>query len=302
MTITTTTSRHDLATAVGTADALFAALARIEEEGWDGPTGRAVLDYTRRVVVSRAVRSAGFTGGPEAEYAEATGWAAAWEAMTSRCIRTADSPWGVVTAAVRSAVLNERIEETYGTDARSAWRVHRFKEAQRAEVRNRRNGWTAVADPAALARPLSLSALIDAGYEPASVTGATSTSQWRLPIITDLLVRHGWRRDLADAAVLHVCDHARQNPKGYPKANGWREMSLELGLPPWQARRVTVLLVGTESWPGLMERLDVGGQAALAGPAIEAAVRATVDETMRPPARAALTIDARTARRPALAS
>jgi hypothetical protein len=301
MTTTTTMSRRDLAAAVGSADALFGALARIETEGWDGPTGREVLDYARTVVVARAVRSAGFTGGPEAEYAEATGWAAAWEAMTSRCIRTADSPWGVVAAAVRSAVLNERIAETYGTDARSAWRVHRFKEAQRAEVRSRRNGWSAVADPAALARPLSLTALIDAGYEPAAASGASSP-QWRLPVITDLLVRHGWRRDVAHAAVLHVCDHARQNSNGHPKAHGWREMSLELGIPPWQARRVTVLLVGTESWPGLMERLDVGGEAALAGPAIDAAVRATVDESMRPPARAALTIDARTARRPAMAS
>ena len=302
MTLTTSLDRRELATAVGNAEALLDALGVIQAEGWEGPTGRAVLDYARTVVVGRAVRSAGFTG-PEAEYAEATGWAAAWEAMTSRRIRSADSPWGFVAAAVRSAVLNERMEETYGTDARSAWRVHRFKEAQRAEVRNRRNGWTSVADPAALARPLSLTALIDVGYEPAAGTGRTSTSsQWRLPIITDLLVHHGWQRELATAAVLHVCDHARQNPKGYPKAHGWREMALELALPPWQARRVTVLLVGTESWPGLMERLDVGGQAALAGPAIAAAVRATVDDAMRPPARAALTIDARTARQPALAS
>jgi hypothetical protein len=180
--------------------------------------------------------------------------------------------------------------------------VHRFKQAQQDGARKARGEWSSVADPAALARPLSLTALLDAGYEPAADTDVGGGSGWRLRAITDLLVRHGWDRDLANAAVLHVSEHARRNPAGNPKAHGWREMSLELGVPPWQARRVTVLLLGTENWPGLVERVAVGGQAALAGPAIEAAVRATVEETMRPPARAALTIDARTARQPALAS
>jgi hypothetical protein len=79
-------------------------------------------------------------------------------------------------------------------------------------------------------------------------------------------------------------------------------MSLELSIPPWQARRVTVLLLGEPGWPGLVERVATGGVAALAGPAIDAAVQATCDETMRPPARSASAIDARFARQSALAS
>lgn len=301
MSITTTPTRNDLTAAVGTTDGLFDALAEIQIEGWEGPTGRAVLDYAKTAVVARAVRSAGFTGA-DAEYAEATGWAAAWEAMTSRSIRTADSPWGVVAAAVRSAVLNERMEETYGTDARSAWRVHRFQQEQRAEARTSRGGWTSVADPGALVRPVSLSVLLAAGYEPTAKPAGSDGCGWRLDVIVDLLARHGWRREVAHAAVLHVAEHARQNPSGFPKAHGWREMSLELGIPPWQARRVTVLLLGTRDWPGLVERLALDGEAALSGQAIQAAVRATVEEAMRPPARAALMIDVRSARQPALAS
>lgn len=302
MNVTESPIRRDLDTEISSADGLREALARIAREGWDGPFGRAVLDYARTVVVARAVRAAGFIGA-DAEFAEATGWAAAWEAMTSRCIRNAESPWGVVAAAVRAAVLNERMAQTYGTDARAAWRIHRFKQAQRVGApQTRGRTWSVIADQAALARPLSLTALLEVGYEPPAATRIPAGDGERLQLVIDVLVRHGWRPELAHAAILHVSDHARQNPAGPPKAHGWREMSLELGIPPWQARRVTVLLLGTAEWPGLVERVVVGGEAALTGPAIEAAVRATVDEAMRPPARAALRVDARSARRPALAS
>jgi hypothetical protein len=300
-TTTTTLERDQPRGAVATAELLLAALERIEVEGWDRETGRAVLDYAMKHVVRPAVRAVGCTGS-DAEYAEATGWSAAWEALSAGSLRSAASPWGVVTAAVRYAVLNERMAETYGTDSRSAWRVHRFTKTSGTSGRQVAGDWLKVADPAALTRPVSLTAMCDAGYDQPAAPAPLDGSGRCLPAITDLLVRHGWRRELAGAAVLHIADHARQNPAGAPKAHGWREMSLELGIPPWRARRVTVLLLGAPGWPGLVERVATGGVAALSGPAIAAAVRATSDASMRPPARAALAIDARPARQPALAS
>lgn len=302
MNTTTTTLDHaQLRAAVGTGPRLLAALERIDVEGWDQETGRTVLDYAMRQVVRPAVRAVGCTGS-DAEYAEATGWSAAWEALSVLSLRSTASPWGVVTAAVRCAVLNERMAETYGTDPRSAWRMHRFTKARGAPGRQVAGDWAKVADPAALTRPVSLTAMLDAGFDQPAASASIDGSGWRLAAITELLVRHGWRRKLAGAAVLHIAEYARRNLAGTPKAHGWREMSLELGIPPWQARRVTVLLLGAPGWPGLVERVANGGVEALSGRAIAAAVQATRDETMRPPARSALAIDARSARQPALAS
>jgi hypothetical protein len=156
-----------------------------------------------------------------------------------------------------------------------------------------RGDWSSVADPSALARPLSLSAMIDAGYDRADQAKTVSaTEAWLDPIVA-LLARHGWAPDTARAAVLHVAEHAQVNPAGAPKAHGSREMAMELRIPSWQARRVTVLLLGSPGWPGLVERVATGGAAALAGPVIAAAVEATRDEAMRPPARSARAVEAR---------
>lgn len=114
-----------------------------------------------------------------------------------------------------------------------------------------------------------------------------------MEVIVDLLVRHGWQPAVARAAIAHVSEYARPNASGRPRAHGWQEMSICLSIPTWQAHRVTVLLLGAAAWPGLVERLATGGITALAGPAIEAAVRSTCEERMRPPARAALAIESR---------
>jgi hypothetical protein len=301
MNTTSTMDRAEMREAVGTTDLLRAALARIEAEGWDRETGRTVLEYAMEYVVRPAVRAVGLTGA-DAEYAEATGWSAAWETLSAHSLHRAESPWGVVTSSVRYAVLNERMAETYGTDARTAWRVHRYNKVKAGAPRRAGRGdWSTVADPAALTRPVSLTAMVDAGYEPADSASAESGG-FGLATISDLLVRHGWRRELAEAALEHVAEYARPNPTGTPKARGWREMALELGIPPWQARRVTVLLVGAPGWPGLVERLAIGGPQALSGPAVTAAVQATCDNSMRPPARAAAAIAARRVNQPAMAS
>jgi hypothetical protein len=278
-----------------TADQLFAALARIDVEGWDGPTGQVVLEYARTKVVGPAVRAAGCTGA-EVEYAEATGWAAAWDALRRRNLRNANSPWGVVNQAVRAAVINERMAEIYGTDARSAWRIQRFTTAG---ARRARGDWKSVADPAALRRPVSLDTLLERGIEPTQIVEADAPTLQLDPIVA-LLVRHGWDAQLAQAAVLHIAEHARPNPGGSPKAHGWPEMALDLGIHGWQARRVTVLLLGSGDWPGVVERLARGGESALTARDVEAAARATCDRTIRPAAKAA--VDVQADRLPALAS
>lgn len=272
-------------------EGLMRALDRIEIEGWDGPTGGAVLRYAMRTVVGPAVRRLGVFDSA-AESAEACGWAAAWEALRTPSLRDAASPWGIVTAAVRRAVLGEHLAESYGTGVRAAWQIRRIRTRAAQGHGVSRRDWHRVADSAALSRPLSLTALHDVGWEPRASGLADGEPCPRLELLTALLVRHGWDEKTARAAIRHVAEFARPNPAGRPKAHGWREMSMELGVPHWQARRITVLLLGTPQWPGLVERLEVGGTVALEGPVIDAAVRATCDQTMRPPARAAQGLEA----------
>lgn len=289
------TPAHDsrcLRELVDTSQRLLDALARIEVEGWDGGTGRAVLEYAREKVVRPAVHSVGFSGA-NAEFAEATGWGAAWEALRAPALRGASSPWGVVSAAVRHAVLGERMAEKYGTGARSAWRIHSFRLAEPGATRDIPGEWNAVADRRALAQPVSLTALLEEGFDWAEPGAIGMEWGGRMEAIVNLLVGHGWQPAVVRAAIAHVSEHARPNPAGRPRARGWKEMAIGLGIPTWQARRVTVLLLGAPRWPGLVERLATGGDTALVGPAIEAAVRSTCEEQMRPPATAALAIESR---------
>src|ERR1700709_2702761 len=93
MTVTTTMHSRDLATAVGTADGLFDALACIHTEGWDRESGRALLDYALTKVVRPVVRTVGFTG-TDAEYAESTGCGAACRARLSPVDWSGEPPGG----------------------------------------------------------------------------------------------------------------------------------------------------------------------------------------------------------------
>lgn len=289
-TITPAYDSRRLRELVGTSQGLVEAMARIEVEGWEGYTGHAVLEYAKEKVVRPAVHAVGFSGA-NADFAEATGWEAAWEALRVPSLRGASAPWGVVSAAVRRAVLGERMAEKYGTAARSAWRIHRFRHAEPGETREVRGEWNAVADRRALAQPVSLTALFEEGFD--RVEAGVIGVEWggRMEVIVDLLARYGWERAVVRAAIAHVAEHARANASGRPRAHGWRDMAIDLGIPAWQAHRVTVLLLGAGGWPGLVERVATDGDTALAGPAIEAAVRSTCEERMRPPARAALAIE-----------
>jgi len=275
---------------VETRDGLLATLDLIDAHGWESPPGRRVLQYARRNVVRPAALSVGF-GHTELPFAVATGWGVAWETLAGPAVRTAPSPWGVVWAAVRRALLGERLADTYGTGSWAAWRIlrHRENPGHRSE-----HDWARVVDPGALAAPVSLSLVLEHGFDPAAPDPDEGLGLGeRLELLVDLLERHGWPREQAYLVIEHVSASAVGNGTESHEAPGWRRLAAALNLPLWQARRVTVLLLGEPGWPGLVERLFTEGPAVLDCPAVRTAVKATRDETMRPPARIARQVAAR---------
>jgi hypothetical protein len=278
-----TFDRQSLLAAAESAPQLLAALDRIAVEGWNSSTGDVVLAYARREVVRPAIRSAGLSGSA-AEAAEASGWSAAWEALSSANIRSADSPWGFVATAVRRAVLGERMGERYRTSTRTAWRVEQFRGTARTESR-RPGEWRSVAQEAALARPLSLTALVEAGFDQPVTDHRPSEADPTIDLLAGVLTRGGWSPAAARETVLHVAEHGVRNRPDEAEVPGWRSLALSLGVPGWQARRLTVLLLGAPGWPGLVERLVTGGPAALRGSAVDLAVRATREAGLGTPAR-----------------
>jgi hypothetical protein len=294
-----TLERQALLDEVESTPRLLAALDRVEVEGWNGPTGDLLLAYARREIVAPAVRAAGLCGSA-AESAEATGWSAAWEALANPTLRSASSPWGVVTTAVRRAVLGDRMAERYRTSVWTAWRIERFRTAGERGEQPRHGEWRTVVDPAALARPMSLTALVEDGYDRPVTDHIPCEADSDHGTLAEVLVRGGWPAATAREVVLHVAEQAQNNRPDRREVPGWRTLAITLGIPPWQARRVTVLLLGAPGWPGLAERWATGGPAALRGPAIEAAVRATRAESMRTPARSAAALPQHRPDRPAV--
>ncbi|HWS57849.1 MAG TPA: hypothetical protein VN257_04860, partial [Actinotalea sp.] len=98
-----------------------------------------------------------------------------------------------------------------------------------------------------------------------------------------LLAEAGWPRALAAELVARMVEDAAPGQVGSIEQSGWRTLAAELGLPPWQVRRVMVVLFGAPGWPGLLERLlldeDVRGDLAL-----RAAVISTRRKSRRSPA------------------
>jgi hypothetical protein len=274
---------------VDSREGLLAALDLVDCHGWDSAAGRTVLEYARAHVVRPAACSVGFTGS-DLGFAEATGWDVAWELLAGTAVRDAASPWGVVWSGVRRALVGERLADMYATSPWVARRVCRHRDHPFPVDGSRPHGeWSGVADLGALAEPVSLSLLAEQGHEPsAPAVGDEPTLGERLDLITELLVSHGWVRDQAYVIVEHVAHSAVGNGTGSREAPGWRRLAAALDLPLWQARRVTVLILGAPGWPGLVEQLVTAGPCALDDPAVHSAVRATLDQGMRPVARVAL--------------
>jgi hypothetical protein len=237
---------------------LLDVLTVIDSEGWEGPAATALLEYIRTEIVRPLAIDAGLRGAA-ASQAEATGWETAWVSLTKPSLRTAASPWGVIWQAARRAVLGEIVAATYATEER------------------RGRSLAAAARDGELAPPTSLDALAATGWEPTCATVDPAAGlAWRqlLVQIDAALVDAGWDPTMATRIVDAVlCMPTTPDPRC--TIVGWRLLAVELGLPPWQARRLALALRGTGNAPGLIPALLTVGDFALSDPDRRCALRAT---------------------------
>lgn len=251
-------------------DCLLALLVTIDDEGWEGPAARKLLSFVQQEIARPLAIDVGLRGLP-ASQAEASAWQAMWVAMSKPALRRAESPWGVLWRVARRAVLAEVVAARYATEPRRAWTLCRPADG---------------AEPIPV--PASLDALVDRGWEPASdAVGVDERFRDLLRVATSALVDAGWERDEASRVVAAVVE--LPDPSGDPRSGalGWRLMAREVGLPPWQARRVCVALRGTEGWPGLFARVLTDGPEVAHSLPMRAALRATKVRRHRSPVLAA---------------
>ncbi len=256
-------------------EGLLQELVAIDDEGWESARGERLLSYVRTHIVRPQVATSGLRG-PSAKQAEATGWAVAWETLTSASLRAARSPWGVLWVAVRRAVHGERLTATYLGSARHSWHAEKTRLAQRD-----------AGQPRSFDRPISLSLLLEEGWEPVAEPWTCTGLGRRLEAVIEALIGVGWERRAAHAVVEGVALTAVRDGKSSVEAQGWRPLASRLGLPPWQVRRVTVLLLGAPGWHGVVERMATEGSQVLEHESIVAAMRSTTLSSWPPPPVAA---------------
>ena len=274
------------------AESLRHALHCVDVAGWDSASGRDLLDHVRRAVVVPVVRRSGLRG-PAADQAEATGWEAAWDALRRPTARTAQNPGGMVWVAVRRAVASEvdfarmSEREPVVAVAQRAVAADVGEAGDTAEPRlstgraARSGSQSRPSPPRSLARPdrprrcLSLDDLMDGGWQPAGT--ALSLLEDPGPVVgtvLDTLVAVGWDRASAADAIAIMADHAQHDRSGSPTTR-WRWVSLRLGVPEWQARRLAALLLGGDGWPGIVELVVRQGAQVIGDPAVRGAVQST---------------------------
>jgi hypothetical protein len=284
------------------------ALCRIELEGWDGATGRQLLHDVRRAVVVPVVRGSGLRG-PAADQAEASGWAAAWDALRRPTARTALNPGGMLWTAVRRAVAAEgAFARNVGVGSQAPGRPclgqvaagspnvgqAAPRSADRSDrVAPLRSGDLAANDheprltrgPRPAIRPgvLSLDHLMDQGWQCAAPGTPAADSGPVVTAVLDGLVEAGWERQDAADAVAIMADQAVRTRAGSATTR-WRWVSLRLGVAEWRARRLAALLLGGDGWPGVLELVVVHGPGAIGDPAVQAALRSTIHRWAAGPA------------------
>lgn len=243
---------------VRTRECLLQALDVIDDEGWDGPTGTRLLSFIRADLARPLAMEWGLSGFMAAQ-AEASAWQAAWRVLTMPQLRLADSPWGVVWQAARRAVHGEVAAASFGTSERQAWHLLAGDEGVRVARLESLDKWT----------DMGLDAVSDE-YMALGVDFAIARRRAQAA-----LAAVGWRRDEAEGIVATAVG-VQALPRD-PRCTlvGWRTMADELGLPPWQARRLCIVLLGTPDWSGLIPRLLADGFAALREPGMHAALRST---------------------------
>ncbi len=249
---------------------LLTMLDQVADEGWDGPTGRRLLTFVRERLARPLAVGAGLRG-LAASQAEASAWQAAWEVLAFQDLGGTDKPWGVVWRAAQRAVTGEAVSARYGVDPWQSWRLAR-------------NGV-----PQLVGLDVLIELGLDAGHDEHAVVELTLTDAYDAAVIA--LREVGWQAPLAEQIVTSVADLPEPGTRRGWTSVGWRSMSSQLDLPPWQARRLCVALLGTPSWPGLLARMLIDGPDARRVPAMQAALRCTRVRRLRSPVLTALRAD-----------
>ncbi|WP_199421645.1 hypothetical protein [Actinotalea solisilvae] len=264
-------------------DGLLDHLAAIDVEGWDGPCATALLTYLRSHVVRPLAVDVGLRGACAA-HAEATAWEAVWLQLLEPSLRTSRSPWGVLWQTARRAMLGEILADRWGVSARRAWEL---------DAAERAGG---------IRRPLSLEPLLTSGWEPHAegtpgVPGGLLAAA--VHVAAQALREAGWSTDVAVRIAQETAE--MDGPIGAgATVVGWRPLASRLNLPPWQARRLVLVLRGSDGAAGLLARLLTDGPSVAEDPEIRRALQATRRRRLRSPmpdsaSSARLTAEARAA-------
>src|SRR5665648_300892 len=243
---------------------LLAALEVVDIEGWDGPTATALLTYIRDDLVRPLTIDVGLRGAA-ASQAEATAWGAVWLQLCDPHLRSSKSPWGVIWQTARRALLGEVLAARWGTGWRRAWEHD-------TEERVGRD-----------ARPISIDPLLRDGCEPtprdATPPGAPPS---RVSVALDgaagALAEAGWGAEAARQVVAEIAAMEEGLGRGATVV-GWRPLAARLGLPPWQARRLTFALRGSVDQPGLLARLISEGPGVVDTPEARRTLAGTLERT-----------------------
>lgn len=249
---------------------LLALLDAVDVEGWNGPAATALLSYLRTDLIRPLAIDVGLRGAA-ASQAEATAWEAVWLQLCTPSLRSATSPWGVLWQTARRALLGEILAARWGTNGRRAWELDA----------NERNGTDR--------RPLSIEALASVGTTFPTVTSETSgltvtPVSMALDAAAGALAAAGWDGDAARLIVSEIA--SMEDALGHDATIfGWRTLAARLGLPPWQARRLTAVLRGTVDRPGLLARLIREGNRTLGDSDVRASLTSTRLRTSPSPTR-----------------
>lgn len=245
--MTTTTARRDQGSTAPrrSRDQLLTALIEVDEHGWDSQAGRDLLLLVRRSVVAPQLRHYRLTGAA-ADQAESSAWAATWRTLTAPSLREASSPWGILWAAAGRALADETIATAYATRPRTGWKIRAQQRRAAAEGAPASGG----------AVQVSLEVLLEAGLQSHLEIGPPSTGE-PMPMLDEIaaaLVVVGWTPQAARATLLSIADRSRRRDGHVRLVGGWRAVAADAGIPCWQARRLTAVLLGLPGWPGLLER------------------------------------------------
>ncbi len=239
---------------------LLALLDAVDVEGWNGHTATALLNYVRTDLIRPLAIDVGLRGAA-ASQAEATAWEAVWLQLCAPSLRSAKSPWGVIWQTARRALLGEILAARWGTNWRRAWE----------QDANERQGCDH--------RPLSIECLAAVGTTfgaaALEVPGTTTTSvSTALDAAAGALASAGWDDYAARQIVGEIA--SMEDALGHDATIiGWRTLATRLGLPPWQARRLTAVLRGTVERPGLLARLIREGHPVLNDSSIQDSLAST---------------------------